>query len=86
MKAPRLSDHALVRLLARSGLDVEAIRAATERALARAHTAAEALGGADHLIVVDGLCYVVREGVVTTIVEAVHPGQLAGALKARGRA
>ncbi|MES2753136.1 MAG: hypothetical protein V4659_00560 [Pseudomonadota bacterium] len=65
--APRVTDHALLRFLGRSGLDVEAVREAIATSLTRAHGAAVALGNGDHLIIVDGLRFVVRQGVVTTV-------------------
>lgn len=74
---PRLTDHALLRLLERSGFPVEQLRASVERSLAKAHHAAEALGGPDHLIVADGLVFVVRRGDVTTVLPAGSPRQLA---------
>lgn len=69
-RGPRLTDHALIRLLERSGLDVEAVRSAVEQALARAHATAEALGGPDHLITIEGLTFVVRGGDVVTVLPA----------------
>lgn len=77
MTAPRVSDHALLRLLERSGLPVEEVRTAIEASLARAHAAAVTIGGMDHLIAVDGLVFVVRGGVVTTVTRARSPGDLA---------
>lgn len=81
MSGPRLTDHALLRLLKRSGFPVEEVRVQVEASLARAHLAAEALGGPDHLIVVDGLCFVVRGGDVVTVLPAGNPGQLAHVLE-----
>jgi hypothetical protein len=81
MSGPRLTDHALLRVLERSGLAVEAVRAAVEASLARAHDAARALGGPDHLIVVDGLVYVVRGGDVVTVVPTGSPAKLARLLQ-----
>lgn len=79
--APGISDHALVRFLQRSGLDVERVRGELSRSLAKAHGAAVALGGADHLIVADGLTYVVRKGVVATVLpDAGYPAGRARAL------
>lgn len=83
MSAPRLSDQALLRMLAISGVDIEEVRGAVQQALSRAHTAAIAVGGGDHLIVVDGLCYVVRDGVVTTVTKATRPHHFAGLLSVR---
>lgn len=67
-KAPQVSDHALVRFLQRSGMDVEVIRSALEDSLAVAHGAAQAIGGGDHLIVADDMLFVVRDNVVTTAI------------------
>lgn len=66
MSEPRVTDHALVRFLQRSGLDVERVRADLASSLARAQAAAESLGIDDHLVVADGLCFLVREGAVVT--------------------
>jgi len=67
-KAPQVSDHALVRFLQRSGMDVEVIRSALEDSLATAHGAAQAIGGGDHLILASDMIFVVRGGVVTTAI------------------
>jgi hypothetical protein len=69
----QLSDRAMLRLLALSGVDIDAIRAGIERALARAHAAVEAIGGGDHLITVAGLTFVVRGDTITTVMEAAPP-------------
>lgn len=79
---PRLTDHALVRVLERGGFDVETVRSAIEEALSAAHGAAVALGGFDHIITVDGLSFVVRGGNVTTVIDAPEPGHRAHALVA----
>ena len=64
----RVSDHALVRWLQRSGaLDFEPVRSQLAVSLERAFTAAEALGSSQFLILADGLVYVVRDGVVVTV-------------------
>lgn len=65
--APYVTDRALVRFLSRSGVDVEGVRAAIGNGLAVAHGAAVAMGGGDHLVVVEGLTFVVRGGNVTTV-------------------
>lgn len=65
--APAISDHALVRFLQRSGLDVEAVRAELGRGLARAHGAALEVGAGECVIVADGLKYLVRDRVVVTV-------------------
>lgn len=70
MTGIRVSDHALVRFLDRAaGLDVEQLRAHLQASLERAHDAAVSIGGGDHLILADGLVYVVRSHVVTTVLE-----------------
>ncbi|WP_425230226.1 hypothetical protein [Sphingomonas sp.] len=73
MTAPIVTDHALVRFLTRVGFDVEPLREALAASLERAHTAALALGADDHLIVADGLCYLIRTGSVVTVVEDGDP-------------
>lgn len=63
-----ISDHALVRFLERSGaLDVEAVRRALAASLERANRAAQRVGIDDYEIVADGLRYVVRQGILTTV-------------------
>ena len=74
----RLTDHALVRWLERSGaLDVEHIRAAIEASLDRATKAAVAIGAQRYLIVADGLVYIVRGEKVVTVLEDTTAYQLA---------
>lgn len=80
-----MTDHALLRLLERSGFPIAELRAKVEASLTRAHVAAEALGGADHLILVDGLAFVVRGGDVVTVLAARTPAELARALTEGGR-
>lgn len=64
----RVSDRALVRFLQRAGaLDVEAVRQALATSLERSRRAADRLGESAMDIHVDGLVYVVRDGVVVTI-------------------
>ena len=66
----RISDHALVRFLARAGgLDVEALRSRLAMSLERAGHAADSLGASDYRILVDGLEYHVRNGVVVTVID-----------------
>jgi hypothetical protein len=68
--AVRISDHALVRWLERTGaLEIEALREQLARSLDRAGEAADALGGGDYLIVADGLTYVVKNAVLVTVLE-----------------
>lgn len=63
----RVSDHALVRFLDRSGLPVETIRVQLAASLDRAAVAAERVGADDYEVHADQLVYVVRAGVVVTI-------------------
>ncbi len=63
-----VTDHAVLRWLDRTGLiDVNALRAGIEDRLARAHQAAATMGVDNYLIVADSLIYVVRDNVVTTV-------------------
>ncbi|MFN3676184.1 MAG: hypothetical protein ACK4TC_09405 [Sphingomonas pseudosanguinis] len=78
---PRVSDHALLRFLQRAGMDVEAVRASLSAQLATAHSAIAKMGGGEALIVIDGLTYVVRDGVVTTVLPTSHPADNARALR-----
>lgn len=64
-----VTDHALLRWLERTGLiDVSALRVGIEAKLARSHLAASTLGVDNYLILADGMVYVVRDNVVTTVV------------------
>lgn len=66
----RVSDHALIRFLERAGgLDVEGLRAALAKSFDRAEEAARLVGLADYTIAADGLRYLVRAGVVVTILD-----------------
>lgn len=85
MTGIRVSDRALVRFLERAGgYDVEGLRAGLERSLERAHSAAASIGVRDHLILADGLAYVVRNGTVSTVLPQGSRGFQAGALSGRG--
>lgn len=65
-----MSHHAMLRWLERgAGIDIPGLRIAIEARLARAHAAAESIGGGRYLIVTDGLVYAVRDGVVTTVLD-----------------
>ena len=84
MTSPHVSDRALLRFLERAGgLAVEQLRATLQSSLERAGTAAAELDASEYLIVVDDLTFVVREGVVTTILPEGCPASRARAL-ARG--
>ncbi len=66
----RVSDHALVRWLQRTGaFDVERVRGELAASLERSLAAANTLGATRCLIVADGLTYVVRHGAVVTVIE-----------------
>ncbi|MGR4892261.1 hypothetical protein ACIPPQ_14635 [Sphingopyxis sp. LARHCG72] len=82
MSGPRLSDHAVLRFLERSGVQVEQLRATLESALDRAGRAAAELEASEYLIVLDDLTFVVRGGTVTTILPEGSPGARARALAA----
>lgn len=60
---PRVTDRALIDLLRRAGFDVEGFREAVSSSLARSQAAAEAIGSREHLISVDGVSFVMRDGV-----------------------
>lgn len=63
-----ISDHALLRFLDReAGGDVGAMKSAISCALDRANGAADRIGAADYTVKVDGLAFVVRDGVLVTI-------------------
>lgn len=65
-----VTEHAAHRWLERSGvIDGEAVRAMLATALDRAFQAALALGSSEFQIVQGGLVYVVREGVLITVLE-----------------
>lgn len=70
-KAGRLevSDHALVRWMQRTGLaDLEPIREQLRRSLSNAAEAAMAIGVGEFLVLADGMVFVVRDGIVVTVV------------------
>lgn len=77
-----VSDHALLRFLERAGaLDVAGLRENLAASLERAHSAARSVSRADYLIQADGLIFVVRGEVVTTVIEQRNPGASARALE-----
>lgn len=66
--ALRVSDHALVRFLDRAGVTgVEAVRVSLAASLERAALTADALDRTEYTVRADGLTYVVRNGVVVTV-------------------
>jgi len=85
MTALGVSDHALVRFMARGAdLPVEDLRASLMASLDRAHRAARSITSSDYLIRADGLLFVVRGDTVTSVVEDKNPASAASAL-ANGR-
>lgn len=71
MTAPRVSDHALIRFLERAGgFDVEQLRLSIGHSLTRAMLVCDKIGTSDAVITVDGLRYVVTNGVVVTVLLA----------------
>ena len=74
----RVTDHALVRFLARAGsVDVEGLRARVELGLQRARSAVRKISKSDYLVRVDGMVFVVRGDSVTTVLDEQHPGHRA---------
>jgi hypothetical protein len=70
MTGLRVTDHALVRWLERTGAaDVDALKAILAGSLARASAAAEQVNAGHYLILADGLVYVVKEGLLITVLE-----------------
>jgi hypothetical protein len=66
----RISDHALLRFLERSGaVDTDAFRALLSVSLERGRRAAERAGLSEFSIVADGLKYVVRDGTLITVLD-----------------
>lgn len=64
----KVSDHALVRFLDRSGAaEVEALRLTIAQSLERARRGAERAGIADYTILADGLRYVMKGDVLVTV-------------------
>lgn len=83
MKQPRrgivrVSDHALLRFIERAGgMDIETLRAALEGSLKRAIAAADEIGMRDVVVNADGLQYIVRNGVVITVLDEVRESRTA---------
>ena len=70
----RVSDHALVRWLERTGLaDMEPLKNMLGHSLERAASAANQLGSSHYLILSDGLVYVVRNQVLVTVLPDEDP-------------
>lgn len=65
-----MSQHAMLRWLERAaGMDIGRLQLQIEASLAKAHAAAESIGGGNYLIVSGGLVYAVRDGVVVTVLD-----------------
>ena len=80
----RVSDHALLRFLDRSaGFDVESVRVELERSFARAQAAADGLGVDTYSIHSEGLLFIVRRSVVTTVLNEMSAGARFAALAPR---
>ncbi|MGO4735958.1 hypothetical protein AB4099_05405 [Bosea sp. 2KB_26] len=70
----RISDHALVRFLERSGaLDIEQLRTVLAAALDRGRRSAERIGIGDYVIVADGMKFVIQGDVVVTVLDEHMP-------------
>lgn len=66
----RISDHALVRFLERSGsADFEPVRDALAAGLERGRAAAEQIGATAYVIKAQGLQFVVEDEVLITVLE-----------------
>ncbi len=66
----KVSDHALVRFLERSGsADFEAVRTAIAAGLERGRAAAEQIGAEAYVINAEGLQFVVEDEVLITVLE-----------------
>jgi len=66
----RVSDHALVRFIDRGfGCDVEQLRAVLAELLARGAGAAAQIGGGSYAVKIDGLSFVIKDGVVVTVLD-----------------
>lgn len=65
-----VTDHALVRWLARTGaMDIEQLRGLLAASLERAAAAASQLDAERYLILADGMVFVVQDGTVVTVAE-----------------
>lgn len=72
--AIRISNHALVRWLERTGLaEIDPLKALLARSLERAARAANTLQSSHYIILADGLVYVVRGGVLVTVLTEDDP-------------
>lgn len=64
-----VSDHALLRFLSRAGgFDLETLRKQMQEALTEASAAAHALGQSRYTVKMDGMIFVVENGVCVTMV------------------
>lgn len=67
----KVTDHALVRFLDRSGAaEIEALRLTLAHSLERARLGAQRAGIADYVIVADGLRSVVKDDALITVLDA----------------
>lgn len=82
----RISDHALVRWLDRSGaMDMEQLRSMLAASLERALQAAAGIEAGKFIILADGLVFVVQEQTVVTVLEDDGRHTHARALRPIGR-
>lgn len=66
----RVTDHALVRFLERSGAaDIEALRVVLATGLERGRRTAAGIGLRDYVIVADGMKFVVEDDVLVTVLD-----------------
>ncbi len=74
MSRVRVSDHALLRFLERvGGMDIEAVRSSLAASLERSQVAADSVGLTEHVILADGMMYLVRDAMVVTILHKTNP-------------
>lgn len=67
----QISDHALVRFLERTGAaDLAPLKRAIAASLQRAELAAARAGLSEYTVVVDGLRYLVRDGVLVSVLDS----------------
>ncbi|MEM6265917.1 MAG: hypothetical protein AAF707_00200 [Pseudomonadota bacterium] len=77
-----ITDHALLRFLERGcGLDVEGLRETLQDSLNRAQASAQAIGESDYNVLVGDSVFLVRSGVLKTVLEDTSVGKRARALK-----
>jgi hypothetical protein len=69
-----VSDRALLRVLQHAGgVDIEALRNAVARSIDTVAMVANGIGASEFVIVADGYSYVVKNGVVVTVLPGTRP-------------